>query len=201
MMTKRILRPLQFAAVAVLVIVCGPAPRMRAQSHDQHPAGLGSVLSLEQKAQQNAFIRAVREATQPYQTADMLPRDYQLLFGCVSGGDFGAMGMHYVNLNLVGDGEITISKPEIMLYEPVAGGRPKLTGVDYLVIQSDWDAKHPGAPPEFMGQLFHLFESPNRFGLPAFYTLHVWAWKDNPTGTFVNWNTRISCDAFNGPTQ
>jgi len=128
MMTKRILRPLQFAAVAVLVIVCGPAPRMRAQSHDQHPAGLGSVLSLEQKAQQNAFIRAVREATQPYQTADMLPRDYQLLFGCVSGGDFGAMGMHYVNLNLVGDGEITISKPEIMLYEPVAGGRPKLTG-------------------------------------------------------------------------
>ena len=31
-----------------------------------------------------------------------------------------------------------------------------------------------------MGQLFHLFEAPNRFGLPAFYTLHVWAWKDNP---------------------
>jgi len=198
MMTKRILRPLQFAAVAVLVIVCGPAPRMRAQSHDQHPASLGSVLSLEQKAQQNAFIRAVREATQPYQTADMLPRDYQLQFGCVSGGDFGAMGMHYVNLNLVGDGEITISKPEIMLYEPVAGGRPKLTGVDYLVIQSDWDAKHPGAPPEFMGQLFHLFESPNRFGLPAFYTLHVWAWKDNPNGTFSNWNPNVSCDAYNG---
>ena len=39
-----------------------------------------------------------------------------------------------------------------------------------------------------MGQLFHLFESPNRFGLPAFYTLHVWAWKDNPNGTFTNWN-------------
>ena len=111
MMTKRILRPLQCAALAVLVMVCGPAPRMRAQSHDQHPPSLGSILSLEQKAQQNAFIRAVREATQPYQTADMLPRDYQLLFGCVSGGDFGAMGMHYVNLNLVGDGEITISKP------------------------------------------------------------------------------------------
>ena len=36
-----------------------------------------------------------------------------------------------------------------------------------------------------MGQLLHLFESPNRFGLPAFYTLHVWAWKENPTGMFV----------------
>jgi hypothetical protein len=29
-------------------------------------------------------------------------------------------------------------------------------------------------PPQPMGQLFHYFESPNRFGLP-FYTLHVWS--------------------------
>jgi hypothetical protein len=28
-----------------------------------------------------------------------------------------------------------------------------------------------------MGQLFHRFDAPNRFGLPAFYTLHVWAWR------------------------
>jgi len=46
--------------------------------------------------------------------------------------------------------------------------------------------------------LFHLFESPNRFGLPAFYTLHVWAWKENPSGTFVNWHPNVSCDAFTG---
>ena len=51
-------------------------------------------------------------------------------------------------------------------------------------------------PPQLMGQLMHLFESPNRFGLPAFYTLHVWAWKDNPTGTFTNWHPNVSCDAF-----
>jgi hypothetical protein len=36
----------------------------------------------------------------------------------------------------------------------------------------------------------------NRFGLPAFYTLHVWAWKNNPNGTFTNWNPTVSCDAF-----
>jgi hypothetical protein len=52
--------------------------------------------------------------------------------------------------------------------------------------------------PQLMGQLFHLFDSPNRFGLPAFYTLHVWAWKENPAGTFVNWHTNVSCDAFGG---
>ena len=58
-----------------------------------------------------------------------------------------------------------------------------------------WNAKHAG-PPQLMGQLFHLFDSPNRFGLPAFYTLHVWAWKENPNGAFVNWNPNVSCEAF-----
>ena len=41
----------------------------------------------------------------------------------------------------------------------------------------------------------HLIESPNRYGLPAFYTLHVWAWKPNPTGAFVNWHSDVSCEA------
>ena len=49
-----------------------------------------------------------------------------------------------------------------------------------------------------MGQLFHYFEAPNRFGLPAFYTLHVWAWKDNPNGAFVNWHPDVSCQSFDG---
>jgi hypothetical protein len=52
-----------------------------------------------------------------------------------------------------------------------------------------------------MGQLLHLFESPNRFGLPNFYTLHVWAWKENPTGAFVNWHSNVSCDAFKPANQ
>ncbi len=51
-----------------------------------------------------------------------------------------------------------------------------------------------------MGQLFQLFETPNRFGLPAFYSLHVWAWKDSPTGAFVNWHANVSCNAFKGRT-
>ena len=42
----------------------------------------------------------------------------------------------------------------------------------------------------------HLIESPNRYGLPAFYTLHVWAWKESSTGPFVNWHPTVSCAAF-----
>ncbi len=44
-----------------------------------------------------------------------------------------------------------------------------------------------------MGQLLHRFESPNRFGLPDFYTLQVLAWKENPTGMFVNWHSYVKC--------
>ena len=50
-----------------------------------------------------------------------------------------------------------------------------------------------------MGQAFHLFDAPNQFGLKAFYTLHVWAWKDNPNGAFVNWHPHVSCNSFVDP--
>ena len=120
---------------------------------------------------------------------------YHLLFGCVSGPDFGAMGLHFVNAALIGDDVIDPTHPEIVLYEPTSDGRVRLTGADFLVLKDVWDAKHAG-PPELMGQLFHYFEAPNRFGLPAFYTLHVWAWKENPNGAFVNWHPNVSCQSF-----
>ena len=144
------------------------------------------------------LVSIVREATERFQDVEVAKAaGYQLQFGCVSGPDSGAMGMHFVNGPLVMDGEIDPSRPEIVIYEPKPNGKLKLIGADFLVLADAWNAKH-SSPPELKGQLFHLFEAPNRFGLPAFYTLHVWAWKDNPTGTFVNWHSKVSCDAFGG---
>jgi hypothetical protein len=60
-----------------------------------------------------------------------------------------------------------------VIYEPTPNARPKLIGADYLVFADAWNARH-SSRPELMGQFFHLFESRNRFGLPAFYTPHVW---------------------------
>ena len=105
------------------------------------------------------------------------------------------MGLHFVNGSFVGDGELDVTRPEILLYEALPNGKLRLTGADYLVLADAWNAKHADSP-QLMGQLFHFFESPNRFGLPAFYTLHVWAWKENPNGAFTNWNPSVSCDAF-----
>jgi hypothetical protein len=163
-----------------------------AQAHDH------SSFAAEQDSKSGALIKIVREATERYQDVEVAKADgYVLQFGCVSGSDSGAMGMHFVNGALVGDGELDPTRPEIVIYEPLANGKLKLIGADYLVLADQWNAKH-AAPPEMMGQLFHLFEAPNRFGLPAFYTLHVWAWKESPTGAFVNWHQNVSCNAFSG---
>ena len=154
------------------------------------------------KAPPAELVKVVRESTARFRDVRLAAAEgYGLMFGCVTSGEVGAMGMHFVNLPLVTDGKLDATRPEIVIYEPLANGRLRLIGADYLVFAADWDAANPGNPPQLMGQLFHLFEAPNRFGLPAFYTLHVWAWKENPSGTFVNWHTSVSCDAFNGELQ
>jgi hypothetical protein len=68
--------------------------------------------------------------------------------------------------------------------------------VEYVVIAEAWHAAGNEGPPVLMGQLFHYVGSPNRYGIPAFYELHVWAWKTNPAGTFADWNPTVSCDDF-----
>jgi hypothetical protein len=174
-------------AMGMIAVASMSSSRALAQAGHSH-------MSAQQKA--NALVAVVREATERFKDVTAAEdAGYGLQFGCVSGADSGAMGLHYVNGPLVMDGELDPARPEIVIYEPTANGGLRLVGADYLVLADAWNAKH-SAPPEMMGQLFHLFEAPNRFGLPAFYTLHVWAWKANPTGTFVNWHSRISCDGF-----
>ena len=185
---------------ALLVAGAWSSPAL-AQSHDSHAmAAHEQPRTAEQKRQGNALVAAVREATERFRDVTLAEADgYHLQFGCVSGGDYGAMGLHFVNPALVGDGLIDAARPEIVLYEAASNGRLRLTGADFVVLAADWDRTHASAP-ELNGQLFHFFEAPNRFGLPPFYTLHVWAWKDNPNGTFTNWNPNVSCDGFNGAT-
>jgi hypothetical protein len=168
-----------------------------AQDHGRHDAASPHRENeSDQKRQMGALVKVVREATEPFRDVAVAEAEgYGLLFGCVTGPDAGAMGMHFVKMALVGDDVLDPEHPEIVIYEPLSNGKLRLIGADFLVLKDVWDANH-AAPPQIMGQLLHLFEAPNRFGLPAFYTLHVWAWKDNPNGTFVNWHPKVSCDAF-----
>jgi hypothetical protein len=156
-------------------------------------------------ASQGELLRIVREATERFKNVSVAESEgYKLVFGCVTGPDSGAMGLHFLKQEyldlppITASGEIDPRRPQIVIYEPTAGGDLQITGADYLIFADAWDKAHPGNPPQLMGQLFHYFESPNRFALPAFYTLHVWAWKDNPNGAFVNWHPNVSCQSYSG---
>jgi len=198
MTVKRLVRELALAAIGAAVLAGGVPAVAHEQNDHAHGAGPAAPATPEQKARAAALIQAVREATEQFQSSDFAEsQGYSLQFGCVSGSDFGAMGLHFVKFSLVDD-VLDVTQPEIILYEPLPNGKLRITGADYLIPAAAWDAKHPHDPPQLMGQLFHLFDSPNRFGLDPFYTLHVWAWKENPNGAFTNWNPDVSCEAFSG---
>ena len=139
------------------------------------------------------LVELVRLNTQQFLNVDAAKAaGYQPFLGCVTGPDHGAMGLHYVSGALVGDGEIDASHPEALIYEPVNGDM-RLVGVEFIVDAATWMSKH-SSPPVLEGQTLQLVGSPNRYGLPPFFELHVWAWRDNPDGAFVDWNTRVSCE-------
>lgn len=148
------------------------------------------------QAVRGGLVDVVREVTRPFfDPAAADTEGYKPLLGCVSGQEEGAMGLHLVNAGLVFDnGGLDPRQPEALMYE-MRGGRLQLLGVEYIVPKAAWDAANP-APPALLGQQFAFVDSPNRFGLDPFYELHVWAWRENPHGTFVDFNPRVSCDGF-----
>lgn len=202
-MTKKIIRAgvVATALAGSLVVIGLCTPRALAQTAMSH----STMSHQETSDQQSELIRIVRESTAKFKSVSVADTEgYKLQFGCVTGPDAGAMGLHFVkmafveNPPLTPDGKIDPTRPQIVIYEPIPGGGVRLTGADYLLLADPWDQAHPQNPPQLMGQLFHYFPTPNRFGLPAFYTLHVWAWKENPKGAFVNWHPDVSCKSFVG---
>jgi hypothetical protein len=100
------------------------------------------------------LVREVRRVTRSFVDDPDAAEDagYAPFLGCVSGGgEAGAMGLHYVNFGLVGDGKLEPSQPEALVYEK-RNGRLQLVAVEY-------------------------------------YAPHVWAWRENPHSTFVDWTS------------
>jgi hypothetical protein len=142
------------------------------------------------------LIDKVRNATAQYRDLNVaLAQGFVPATPCVSGPDAGAMGVHFVLPARVNGGILNAEQPEALIYEPMANGAMRLVGVEYIVLASTWAANNPGgAVPALDGNLLNYIEAPNRFGLPAFYELHVWAWEHNPKGSYADWNTLVSCE-------
>lgn len=201
MKVGRFATQLGYSLLGALMLVGVSPARTSADDEQGQAARSRHEHGTDQRTQSSALVRIIRETSERFRNVAVAEAEgYGLLFGCVSGDEAGAMGMHFVNGDLIGDDVLDPTRPEIVIYEPTPSGRLRLIGADFLVFADVWNAKHD-APPQLMGQAFHLFQAPNRFGLPAFYTLHVWAWKENPTGAFVNWHSNVSCDGFNGQTN
>jgi hypothetical protein len=152
-----------------------------------------AVVAGGRSPQTPGLVQQVRDATRAFRDVNnAIAAGYTSLGACVSGPDQGAMGIHYAG-HPIDDGVLRPDQPELLIYE-LRGGRLQLVGVEYLQLAAGWS----GPPPVLVGQQFQFVDTPNRYGLDAFYELHVWAWKNNPNGTFADWNPKVSCDEYTG---
>lgn len=150
-------------------------------------------------AEGSTKLDRLRFATAPYFDIDEAAEDgYGELqdaegIACID-DEAGGMGIHYVNGALVGDGEVKLLTPEAVIYEPQEDGDMELVAVEYVVLRSAWRETHATGRPHLMGQRFELVKAGNRYGIPPFYELHVWAWRTNEDGLFEDWNPDVTCE-------
>ena len=172
---------------ALLTIVVIAAPFLYAQEASQHAAD-------DEHNSTATLVRQVRDATREFTDVNnATAAGYGPFLGCVTGPDHGAMGIHYVNGALLGQTQLDAAKPQALIYEPV-NGKLRLVGVEFIIDAAIWLASKGNTPPVLDGQVFQFVGAPNRFNIPSFFELHVWAWRDNPQGAFVDWNNHVTCE-------
>jgi hypothetical protein len=140
------------------------------------------------------LVQLVRAGTKQYiNVNNATAAGYGPFLGCVAGTDHGAMGVHYVNGTLLANLTLDPSQPQALIYEP-NDGKMTLVGVEFILDSASWLAANNNIPPVLDGQVFNFVGFPNRFAINSFFELHVWAWRDNPQGSFVDWNNGVTCD-------
>ncbi len=101
------------------------------------------------------------------------------------------MGYHYGKTSLL-DATVALLEPEVVIYEPQAGGHMKMVGMEYIVPLAAWesaghDLNNSEDVPQLLGQKFTRHST-----LPIF-KLHIWLWQQHPSGTYADWNPNVSC--------
>jgi len=144
------------------------------------------------------WLAHLRDATRPYRSLHRAKADGYAKFkdaagiACIDMPGEGGMGIHFVNGDLVGDAKARARHPEALVYDPTRKGK-RLVALEYIVFKDAWRAEHPHGRPRLFGHTFELVGADNRYGIPPFFELHVWAWKHNPSGLFEDWNPRVTC--------
>ena len=144
-----------------------------------------SSASASATMRESELLMSVHRATAKYHsTTQAIAAGYEPDDHCVSVPGLGGMGFHWVNQSLV-DPVFDPLKPEAILYAPGPGGKLRLIGVEYIVI-------NVGQPtPMFGDQPFDVNGTP----VPVpHWSLHAWVWENNPSGVFAPFNPNVSCE-------
>jgi hypothetical protein len=102
----------------------------------------------------------------------------------------GGMGVHFLNLQLVSP-TLDPAKPQVLIYEP-DGDKLRLVAAEWFLPVA---AAGKARPAIFGKQLEGPMEGHHPL-MPTglhHYDLHVWLWKENPSGIFSPTNPALKC--------
>jgi hypothetical protein len=139
-------------------------------------------------ARSSEGVNQLRAATKSFQSLDSavaagFPRE---VAACIVHTHHGAMGFHHTNRANV-DSILDVQRPEILLYERKPDGKYVLNGVEFILPYRFYS--RDSVPPVLLGQKFHQEDN------LKYWFLHVWAWTDNASGIFSDFNKAVGCPA------
>lgn len=196
---------------------------MQTRAREATALALASLLGAcgSPAAERPEALDAVRSSTEQYRDvktalADGYVRDW--LDACETPyhmgitEDLGVMGIHFLRRDLLGidDDEtrldvtrthIDFLQPAALVYEPQADGSLELVALENLVSAAAWEAGGDREPPSFYGIPFEFRAADPGMMTHAQYDLHIWLYRENPSGMFAAYNSNATCQhhVFNMP--
>ncbi len=139
----------------------------------------------------SAELEAVRTDLARFQDPIVAVSEGYLSTQICTGYADGGMGVHFINMATVGP-KVDPKVPQVLIYEP-EGETLKLVAAEWFVpvaavkekpsiFGRPFDGPMDGHEPLMPKSLFH-------------YDLHVWLWKENPSGVFNSVNPALKCPA------
>jgi hypothetical protein len=117
--------------------------------------------------------------------------------GCSVDPEAGGMGIRFVNPALVADGVTDAARPESLVYHFGRGGL-RLGALEYLVPDADQDAATDDDRPDLHGVAFSGPVAGNEADARTHYQLHLWLYRDNPSGVLATFNPNVRCPRARG---
>src|SRR5438270_7283987 len=117
MKVRRFATQFQCSMIALVLMNVCPLGALAQDGHSHTPTPQYKR-ALDPQSSTGALLKIVRDSTERFKNVSVAEAEgYALQFGCVSGPDAGAMGLHYINRALVNSGVLDATRPQIVIYE------------------------------------------------------------------------------------